>query len=247
MKATRYRLIADRIRRQILARRAPHQRLPSEPELARRFRAARETVRRALAELQREGLIYCRQGVGSFVAEPRVDQELDRLVGFSEFIQQQGLRPGARIVETGILRIGDPASRILRELGLGPGSRVIFIRRLRTAGGDPLVIASTWLPEALFPDFLRHDLSRRSVYSIMDQAGYKPTRAVEILEAVILNPDQARLLEVSPGSPAFLVRRTGFAKGIPVEYAEDYYRGDRTSFRVHLGAPARLARGPAAR
>jgi GntR family transcriptional regulator len=241
MRATRYRLIAERIRRQILARRTPHQRLPSEPELARRFRAARETIRRALAELQREGLIYCRQGVGSFVAEPRVDQELDRLVGFSEFVQQQGLRPGARILETGILRIDDPNSRILRELGLGPGSRVIFIRRLRTAGGDPLVIASTWLPEALFPDFLRHDLRRRSVYSIMERGGCKPTRAIEILEAVILDPEQARLLEVPPGSPAFLIRRTGFANGIPVEYAEDYYRGDRTSFRVRLGGAARPA------
>jgi GntR family transcriptional regulator len=232
----RYRVIAERLRREILARGAPpHQRLPSEPELARRFGAARETVRRALAELQRQGLIYCRRGLGSFVAEPRVDQDLDRLFGFSEFMLRQGLRPGARLLEAGVLRIADPQSRVLRELGLPAGSRVIYIRRLRTAAGEPLVIASTWLPEARFPGFLRNDLRRQSVYRIMERAGYKPTRAVETIEAVTLTAEQAALLGVAPGSAALLIRRTGYANGVPVEYAEDYYRGDRTSFRVRLG------------
>ncbi len=240
MKAPRYRAIAAALRRQIARSHNPHQRLPSELELARRFRAARETIRRALAELQHEGLIYCRQGVGSFVAEPRVDQDLDRLVGFSEFMQRQGLKPGARLLEAGVLRIRDPRSPVLRALGLRPGAPLIYLRRLRTAAGEPLVIASTWLPERLFPDLLRQDLRRRSVYRLMAAAGYPPERATETLEAVTLNSEQAALLGVAPGSPAFLVRRTAWSGRLPVEYAEDYYRGDRTSFRVNLRpAPTR--------
>lgn len=235
MTSPRYRRIAEALRREIARLGTPHHRLPSEHVLARRFRAARETIRRALAELQREGLIYRRQGAGSFVAEPRVDQDLDSLVGFSEFVARLGLAPGARLLEAGILRVGDPRSPVLRELRLPAGAQVIFIRRLRTAGGDPLVIASTWLPASLFPDLLRHDLRRRSIYRIMEQAGYKPTSAIEIIEAVTLSADQARLLNVAPGSAAFLLRRTGFAGSLPVEYAEDYYRGDRTTFRVRLG------------
>ncbi|MCS7316066.1 MAG: GntR family transcriptional regulator [Bryobacterales bacterium] len=234
MTAPRYRAIAEILRREIARRLVPHLRLPSESQLARRFRAARETIRRALAELQRDGLVYSRRGAGSFVAEPRVDQDLDRLVGFSEFIERQGLKPGARLLELGVIRIRDPQSPVLRALSLKPSEPLIYLRRLRTAAGHPLVIASTWLPQKRFPSLLERDLRRRSVYSLMADAGYRPERALETIEAVSLNTEQAALLQVAPGSPALLVRRTAWSNGIPVEYAEDYYRGDRTCFRVRL-------------
>lgn len=235
-KALLYRTIADSLRREILTRKLPpHSRLPSEPELARRFGAARETVRRALARLQQEGLIYRRQAVGSFVAEPRVDQDLDQLFSFTEFMTYRGMKPGSKLLESGILRIADPESPVLKHLHLEAGARVIFIRRLRTGSGEPLVIASTWLPETRFPGFLDYDLTRHSVYEIMGRMGYKPTDAVQTIEAVTLSPRQAALLTVAPGSAALLIRRVGYAEGIPVEYAEDYYRGDRTTFRVRLG------------
>lgn len=246
-KAPLYRSIADSLRREIHSRRlAPHVRLPSEPELVRRFGAARETVRRALAQLEREGLIYRRQAVGSFVAEPRVDQDLDQLFSFTEFMARRGLKPGSRLLESGILSINDAASRVLRQLQLPPGARVIYIRRLRTGSGEPLVIASTWLPAERFPRFLEQDLRRHSVYELMGRMGYKPTSAEQTVEAAALTPEQAALLGVGPGAAALLVRRTAYAAGIPVEYAEDYYRGDRTCFRVRLGTlEGRPSRPPA--
>jgi len=235
-KVPLYESIADSVRREILSRRlVPHTRLPSEPDLVRRYGAARETVRRALARLEQEGLIYRRQAVGRFVAEPRVDQDLDQLFGFTEFMNRRGLKPGSRLLEAGVVRISDPESVVLRQLRLPRGARVIYIRRLRTGSGEPLVIASTWLPEERFPRFLEHDLRRHSVYQIMDRMGHKPTSAEQAIEAVSLTPEQAILLGVAPGAAALLVRRTAYAAGIPVEYAEDYYRGERTSFRVRLG------------
>src|SRR5436189_42124 len=69
-----YITIAEELRKEIISRPLrPHTRLPSEPELVQRYGAARETVRRALARLQDQGMIYSRQAVGSFVAEPRVE------------------------------------------------------------------------------------------------------------------------------------------------------------------------------
>lgn len=235
-RALLYQSIADSLRREIVARKLPpHSRLPSEPELVRRYGAARETVRRALARLQQEGLIYRRQAVGSFVAEPRVDQDLDQLFSFTELMTYRGMKPGSKLLESGLLRISDPESPVLQHLRLDPGARVIYIRRLRTGSGEPLVIASTWLPETRFPGFLEHDLARHSVYEIMGRMGYKPTDAVQSIEAVTLSLRQAALLTVAPGSAALLIRRIGYAEGVPVEYAEDYYRGDRTTFRVRLG------------
>jgi GntR family transcriptional regulator len=237
MNAPRFLDIAASIRKEILSRDLrSHARLPSEPELVRRFGAARATVRRALAVLQSEGLVYSRQAVGTFVAEPPVEQELDQLSGFTEFMTHRGLKPGSRLIGAEVQRIKDPKSPVLLHLGLPAGARVLFVRRLRLGGQRPLVIANTWLPAALFPGFLKQDLERVSVYDIMGKAGYRPTDAVQTIEAVTLEAADAKLLAVPDRSPALLVRRAGSIRGVPVEYAIDYYRADRTRFRVHLGA-----------
>jgi GntR family transcriptional regulator len=201
----------------------------------RKYRVARATVRRALAQLQSEGLVYTKQGVGSFVAEPRVDQDLDQLFSFTEFMVYRHIRPGSKLLAAEVQRIKAPDSPILYYLGLKSGDRVIYVRRLRLGSGEPLVIANTWLPEARFPDFLKQDLEHESVYEIMRKLNHKPTDAVQTFEAVTLDREVAGLLTVPPGSAALLIRRVGYASGIPVEYAIDYYRGDRTKFRVRLG------------
>ncbi len=235
-KVAPYIAIADAIGKEIVKDTlAPHTRLESEPELARRFVVARATIRRALARLQDEGLIYSRQAVGSFVAEPRVEQDLDQLFSFSEFMVYRGLKPGTQILAAEVVRISDPDSPVLHHLRLRPGAKVIHLRRLRLGSGRPLVIANTWLPEARFPGFLKHDIETHSVYEIMDTAGGKPTDAIQTIEAVTVAPEEASLLSVEPGSPALLIRRVGYAQGVPVEYAVDYYRADRTKFRVRLG------------
>jgi GntR family transcriptional regulator len=231
-----YIAIADEIRKEILSGPLPpHTRLPSEPELVQRYGVARETVRRALSRLQDQGLIYSRQAVGSFVAEARVEQELDQLIGFSQFMVYQGLKPGSRILAAEIQRIKDANSPVLRELRLKVGSTVVFLRRLRLGGGTPLVIANTWLPARLFPKFLEQDLHQHSVYEIMQAMGHKPGDAVQTIEATSLSGQDAELLTVPGGSPALLVKRVAYSAGVPVEYAVDYYRGDRTTFRVLLG------------
>ena len=228
--------IADALRNDIQKRGlAAHDRLPSEPELVRRFGAARATVRRALAKLQNDGLIYSRQAVGSFVAEPRIEQDLDQLFSFTEFMVYHGIKPGSKLIASEAQRIDSPNSLLLQSLGLRPGAKVWHVRRLRLGGKQPLVIANTWLPAARFPRFLQQDLARRSIYEIMNDAGCKPTDAVQTMESITLAPEEAQLLSVAPGSPAFLIRRVGYSKGVPVEYAVDYYRGDRTKFRVRLG------------
>ncbi|HLJ44818.1 MAG TPA: GntR family transcriptional regulator [Bryobacteraceae bacterium] len=236
MKQAPYLAIADRIRSDIARRSlAPHARLPSESKLVERFRVARATVRRALALLQDERLIYSRTGAGSFVAEPRVEQDLDQLFSFTEFMVYRGLIPGSRILEAEIRAISEPGSPVLHNLHLKPGARVVFLRRLRLGSGQPLVVANTWLPESRFSQFLKHDFRRQSVYEIMDKLRLKPTDAIQTIESVTLDADQAALLTTPPGSAALLIRRAGYCRGIPVEYAEDYYRGDRTTFRVRLG------------
>jgi GntR family transcriptional regulator len=228
--------IAESICREIQRKELkPHTRLPSEPELTRRYGVARATIRRALAKLQHDGLIYSRRAAGSFVAEPHIEQDLDQLFSFTEFMTYRGFRPGTRLLIAEKQQIREPHSHLLHYLALRPGAKVWHLRRLRLGGGQPLVVANTWLPAHLFEDLLENDLAKTSIYEIMSAAGYKPTDAVQTMEATALESEEAALLRVKPGSPAFLIRRVGYASGIPVECAVDYYRGDCTRFRVRLG------------
>ena len=235
-KAPLYVSIAEALRVEIATQHlSAHDRLPSEPELVRRFGAARETVRRALAKLADDGIVYRRQNVGTFVAEARVDQDLDQLFSFTEHMIFRGLQPGSVPLTSEVVRVTDARSAILQHLGLKVGARVIHVRRLRTGSNEPLVIASTWLPEARFRGFMKHNLRKQSVYDIMAKMGGRPTDAVQTISAVALDEQQAKLLSIDPGTPAFMIQRVGLVKGVPVEFAIDYYRGDRTTFRVRLG------------
>jgi GntR family transcriptional regulator len=228
--------IAEAIRSQIYkAGLKPHTRLPSEPDLVRRYGVARATVRRALHKLQQDGLIYVRRAAGSFVAEPKIEQDLDQLFSFTEFMVYRGVRPGTRVILAKSERIHDPSSPLLHHLRLRPGATVFHLRRLRLGGQQPLVVANTWLPADRFKGLLKQDLSKKSIYDIMQAAGHRPTDAIQTMQSVLLETPEADLLSVKAGDPAFLIRRIGYAKGIPVEYAVDYYRGDCTKFRVRLG------------
>jgi GntR family transcriptional regulator len=233
----RYIQITESIRQEITSGALPpHAKLPSEFELMKKFGVARATIRQALAKLQEEGLTYSRRAVGSFVAEPRVHQDLDHLFSFTEFMAYRGLKAGSRLLKAEVQQLSSVSSPILSELKLRIGERVIFVQRLRLGNDQPLVIANTYLPERLFPGFLNNDLEHKSVYEIMEtRYGLKPEDAIQTFEAVTLDDHDASLLSVAPPAPALLITRVGYAKGAPVEYATDYYRGDRTRFRVRLG------------
>jgi GntR family transcriptional regulator len=230
--------VAEAIRRGILSGDfAPNAKLPSEHQLVGIYGVARATVRRALERLQQEGLVCPRRAVGSFVAEPRVEQDLDRLFGFSEFMVHRGMKPGSKLLTSEIVPVSSVHSPLLSRLNLQLGEKVIFLRRIRLGSGQPLLVANTYLPERFFPGFLEQDLARHSVYEIMESTyALKPDRAVQTFEAIALAEEEACLLGVPAGAPALLVERMGFARDVPVEYAIDYYRGDRTKFRAYLGS-----------
>ncbi len=76
----------------------PGEKLPSERDLSLQLGVSRMTVRRAINDLVTNGLVYRRQGSGTFVAEPKIEQHANMLIGFSESMQQKGLKPGALVL-----------------------------------------------------------------------------------------------------------------------------------------------------
>ena len=217
--------------RQIESDLAPHDRLPTERELAERFHVSRMTVRRALDRLEVEGRVYRVQGAGTFVAPPSITKSFS-LSSFSEDMRTRGMEPGSVLIRSDLVPAG---ARTGHDLKISPGAEVVRIDRLRTADGTPMCLEHVYLPAHLVPGILEEDLER-SLYALMESR-YK----IRVLEAdqsvhsTVLGRHQARLLEVPPLSPALLVERTTFdQRGRRVERATSIYRGDRYSYQLRV-------------
>jgi GntR family transcriptional regulator len=206
----------------------PGDRLPAEQDLAAWLGVSRMTLRHALAELARRGLMtraVGRRG-GTFVAAAKLDQDLTTLAGFSEQLRRHGMVAGARVLSATERAAGPAASAALR---LADSDLVYEIRRLRLADGRPIVLEHSLFPAVLFPGMLECRLDG-SLYELLEvRYGMRPYRAREVLEPVTARVREAEALEVADGAPLMLVERTAYARsGEPLEFARDLFRGDRT-------------------
>ena len=211
---------------------APGARLPPERHLAESLGVSRMTVRQALGDLERDGLlrrVVGRAG-GTFVSEPGSRQAAGGAVGLSAELRRQG---GASAVEPISAEVEPAGRRVAAALDLKRSEHVVVITRLRLAGGKPLAVERSSLPSRLFSDIEDMDLSG-SLYDLMEDGfGLRPVRAVERLELVEARPSDARSLGVRRDAPLLLVERIGYAAdGTPVEFARDRFRADRTRLEI---------------
>ena len=206
----------------------PGDRLPTEHDLAAWFGVSRMTLRHALAELARRGLVTRTTGRhgGTFVGAPKVEQDLTTLAGFSEQLRRHGMVAGARVLSARLVSAGPTAGAALE---IGGDGQAYEIRRIRLADGRPIVLERSLFPADRFPGLLDCRLDG-SLYELLEiRYGLRPHRARESLEPVTAGVREAEALEVAEGAPLMLVERTAYARsGEPLEFARDLFRGDRT-------------------
>lgn len=207
---------------------APGERLPPERDLAAELGVSRMTLRHALSSLVRRGLVTRAVGRsgGTFVAEPKVERALGALGGLSDQLRRQGRVAGAT-VSSATEKPAGPATAA--ALGLAPGERVHEVVRVRFADGEPLALERSSFPAHRFPGLLELPLDGSLYELLAERYGDAPRRAVERLEPVLAGREDAGALGVDEGAPLMLVERTAYgAAGVPLEFAHDRFRGDRT-------------------
>lgn len=209
------------------------ERVPSESELGDLFGVSRTTVRQALGDLVQRGLLTRVQGRGTFVAEPRLQQPLMRLTGFTQDMRAWGKSPSSQVLQVG-LAAAEPETAL--ALGVPPGSPVILVKRLRIADGHPLALEIAHLAHPLCRGVLSEDLGIQSLYQILAaRLHIVPTRAEQRLEAVRCPAAEAHLLGIARGEPVLHIHRTTFDQhGRAFEQVESFYRGDRYAFHAEL-------------
>jgi GntR family transcriptional regulator len=208
--------------------------LPSEPELAQRFKVSQGTVRKALDTLATDGLLVRRQGKGTFVAthaEAQVQYRFLRLMpdaGAREAMQRRFLE---------LKRLRAPAE-VARALELGSGDSVLQLRRLLLAGEAPVVLDEIWLPARLFKGLSAERLQayRGPMYGLFEaEFGVQMIRAEEKIRAVAAAEADAALLAVAPGTPLLLVERRSLTYADrPVELRRGLYHTAAHYYRNEL-------------
>jgi GntR family transcriptional regulator len=204
---------------------AIHSKLPSERELGEIFKVSRVTVRLALAELQREGLIFKINGKGTFVSKPKAALEGSKLRGFGEAMSSLGYESVARV-----LSITEEASskRVANKLNIEIGTSVTKIQRLRYLNRDPISLDITYVRPDIGKVITNADLEDRDIISLLEnECGVQLGKAKMDIEAVLSDEMMSRHLDLEEGGPILHIERTLLTtESEPVLYENLYYSGD---------------------
>jgi len=233
--------------RQVLAERIaagrlrPGQRLGAERALAADLGVSRATLRQALAVLADSGVVrrVPGRGGGTFVSKDKIERDTSRVVGVPALLRSQGVVAGTRVLSARLSAADEP---VAHALGLRRGDLVIDLNRIRLADGSPIVVEHARFPADRFPGMLEMPLGG-SVYELLDEHfGTRPGEAVERIEVVTASPDEAQVLDVPPGSPLLAITRTTTdPRGVPFEFSQDLFRGDRIRIVVRTPGEAGAA------
>ncbi len=211
----------------------PGDRIPTEGELGEQYGVSRITVRQALAELVHDGLLIRRQGKGTFVAVPRIEQSLMSFYSFTEEFRKRGFIPHNRVLDFNV-QLADPD--ICERLDLrDPNPHVYYLKRLRYADEVVMAVEATYLSRDLFPGLSREMLDDHSLYEIMHQKyGVGHTSADESFGATLISAEEALYFGLQEGSPAIDLERITFEGDRRIEYTRSVVRGDKFRFRMQL-------------
>lgn len=209
----------------------PGDALPSERDIAVQADISRVTVRKAVQDLVRNGVLVQRHGSGTFVAPrvARVEQSLSLLTSFTEDMARRGMALRSQWLDRGVYA---PSPDETMVLGLSPEEKVARVSRLRIANEMPLAIERAAISVAALPD---PGAVTSSLYAALEKTGSRPVRAVQRISAANLNEADARLLAVSPGAASLNIERISYlASGKVIEFTRSIYRADAYDFVAEL-------------
>ena len=215
----------------------PGEAIPSEMELAGRFRVSQGTVRKAIDELAAENLVMRRQGKGTFVAthaEQQVQYRFLKLLPDTGDARVEGPAQ-RRVIECRRVRAN---SDVARALALRNGDPVMQARRILSFAGIPTILEDIWLPGQAFKGLTADQLANYQgpTYAMFElDFGVRMVRAQEKIRAVLPDAEQAQLLQIPTSTPLLSVERLAYTyNDVPMELRRGLYLTDTHHYRNEL-------------
>lgn len=229
-----YEQIKENIKRKIEEKEwKEHRKVPAEAELVELYNVSRVTVRKALALLVEEGYLEKKQGIGTFVVQPRIQQRIQYCSSFTRACIASGMEPGCQVLKKEIL---EGVHKEYKSLGLGAKEKVLHLERLRLADGEPVSIEHMYFSFEKYGFLLWEDLTG-SVYSIFQQRLKMDLTGEDAAHKNFLSVERAgagygRRFHVTANEPVFVLESMVYYKEELVYVGRDYCLGSRYCYEI---------------
>jgi len=202
-------------------------RFPTDQELVDAYEVSRHTVREAIRNLNKTGVLKRERGRGTVVNRAEFEQSLGTLYSLFESVESSGVEQTSEVLELELVTDSVAAS----HLELAEDAELLLLARLRLAGGEPLAIDRAWLPASVAGPLIDVDWSHTALYNELRRLGAPvPNQGWERLTPIVPSPSDRKMLGLSKGDAAFHLERLGGRDNTPVEWRTTTIRGDRYRF-----------------
>lgn len=203
------------------------ERFPTDQELVEQYQVSRHTVREAVRHLNRSGVLRRERGRGTVVNRTVFEQSLGALYSLFRSIESAGVEQRSDVLE--LKTVVDPAVSV--NLGVDPGTELVYLQRLRFADDTPLAIDRAWLPAAIAAPLLEVDFTHTALYDELDAAGIRrPTEGWERISPIVASEHDREQLGLDATAVAFFLERLGRRDDQAIEWRTTVIRGDRYRF-----------------
>jgi GntR family transcriptional regulator, phosphonate transport system regulatory protein len=210
----------------------PGDRIPTEPELARRFGVGRHSLRRAIAELAKQGKLSVEQGRGTFVGAPQMlHYELGKRTRLRQNLSGQCVDITRELIEASVI----PAPEAVRlALDLAPGALVSHARRITVADGVPIAFGAGYHAVDRFPGYLERREVFGSVTETYRSYGIEDyIRRETTLFSRQAQPDEAKVLRQHPDLSVTIIHAIdALPDGTPIAFSEVIWAASRVRFTI---------------
>ncbi len=197
---------------------------PGEAALRDEYNVSRHTVREALRRIRDAGLVRSGRGRSSEVMATEIEQPLGSIYSLFREVEARGMTQESTVLAQTLATEPEAAA----HLELPSETELFALERIRLANDEPLAHDCVWLPGEIGAPLLHTDFGRTSLYDELDRRDIpRPDGGHERITATNLTQTKATQLNVTPGTAALVIERTGLWRGKPIECRRTTIRADR--------------------
>lgn len=206
--------------------------IPPEPILCEMYGVSRTTVRKAVQELVKSGLVTVKQGRGTQVCDIKTYQHLNNISSFTQTLRARGYVVATKGMH---LSLEIPPEYISDALGLSHQQKIYHLQRIQTADGKPIGLMDNYLVPDFFPKLEEAENHFTSLYEyIKDKYDLKITSSIDKISAKCADFIEAQLLELPTGAPLLVNNRITFSGTKAFEYVIMVVDATKYEFTVQL-------------
>ena len=205
--------------------------IPAENKLALKYGVSRVTIRQAIDLLVSENILYKIQGSGTYVKQSKIDFHLYKLQSFTEEVTRLNRVPTNTILDFKMIGCNDLDGVVIDALKIGAEDKVFYIRRLRSADQEPMILEETYLPVKLFPD-LSLEIMSKSKYQYIESKGFQINQRVGEVAPILPDKGLMDILQLQKPEPILVMKVwSNLVDETVFEYTVLYFRSDKYTFK----------------